>query len=129
MLVRRFRSRKLERGLRRSICARSASRSGLPEVRFAEQAELDLEDIYLRELRTRSPQGAREYVLDLRERCRLLADRPRVGRSVSRKHGFRTHSFDRLVTVLFVPHPNGALILRVLPRGANLRAAIRTTRP
>ena len=88
---------------------------------FSDAAERDLEDIYLRGLRSGSPERARAYVNDLRRRCGLFLDQPGSGRALPEiDPPVRLFSFDKLVTVAFQANGEDVEILRLMPRGAAL---------
>lgn len=94
----------------------------MAELRFTVEARADLFAIYQRGLRTQSPEQALLFAEAIEARCGVLLTNPRLGISLGR--GMRAFTFDRLVTAIFETDGDAVVILRLVLRGADLRALV-----
>lgn len=107
----------------------SANDASVPDLRFAAEARQDLAEIFRRGLRTGSPEQALASVESIERRCEVFLGNPGLGVALSSDDTLRAFTFDRLITAVFATEGANIIVLRLVPRGANLSqllAAIRS---
>jgi toxin ParE1/3/4 len=96
----------------------------MARLRFSNKAQRDLTGIadYIAQ---DSPHHAARFILRLEEHCRLLANRPLIGRTRDEvRPGLRSVRFGRYV-IFYRPAEDGAEIVRVIHSARDLGRAMR----
>lgn len=96
----------------------------MPRLIYRRTASADLAAI-LRHIAADNPYAARAFVTEIRRRCAILAEFPRLGRErPDIAPGLHIFTIDAKAAVAYRPAPDGVIILRVFTAGQDFQAIL-----